>query len=115
MRPTWICRAEDACSHGPHVVGTILAKDNKVGVMGIFPGVEAYVVKVFSHHEHQGVCGLAYTSDVISAISKCVGRAAKIVNLSLGGLVPSVALERELDFYYNQGRTLCCCHGKCRG
>ena len=99
----------------PSCRGDYSGEDNEVGVMGIFPGVEAYVVKVFSHHEHQGVCGLAYTSDVISAISKCVGRAAKIVNLSLGGLVPSVALERELDFYYNQGRTLCSCCGKCRG
>ena len=115
MIPTRICRAKDTCSHGLHVAGTILAKDNEVGVMGIFPGVEAYVVKVFSHHEHQGVCGLAYASDGISVISKCMGRGAKIVNLSFGRLVPSVALERELDFYYNQGRTLCSCRGKCRG
>src|SRR5881628_2256932 len=37
----------DGCAHGTHVVGTIVAQANSLGVVGVSPGVSIHMARVF--------------------------------------------------------------------
>ncbi|MEM0515757.1 S8 family serine peptidase [Pseudoalteromonas sp. YIC-827] len=65
--------------HGTHVAGTIGASDNDVGVVGMAPGVEMHIIKVFTEF------GWAYSSDLAHATNLCSQAGANIINMSLGG------------------------------
>jgi len=65
--------------HGTHVAGTIGAADNDVGVIGMAPGVEMHIIKVFN------ASGWGYSSDLAHAADKCSAAGANIISMSLGG------------------------------
>ncbi len=65
--------------HGTHVAGTIGAADNGVGVIGMAPGVDMHIIKVFNAD------GWGYSSDLAHAADKCSGAGANIISMSLGG------------------------------
>ncbi len=65
--------------HGTHVAGTIGASDNEFGVVGMAPGVEMHIIKVFTER------GWAYSSDLAHATNLCSQAGANIINMSLGG------------------------------
>tara|TARA_R110002167_G_scaffold8646_7_gene39560 strand:- start:20274 stop:22103 length:1830 start_codon:yes stop_codon:yes gene_type:complete len=65
--------------HGTHVAGTIGAANNNVGVVGMAPGVDMHIVKVFD------AAGWAYSSDLAFAADKCSAAGANIISMSLGG------------------------------
>lgn len=65
--------------HGTHVAGTIGAADNNVGVVGMAPGVDMHIIKVFNES------GWGYSSDLAYAADKCAQAGANIINMSLGG------------------------------
>ncbi|WP_199609243.1 S8 family serine peptidase [Flocculibacter collagenilyticus] len=65
--------------HGTHVAGTIGAADNNVGVIGMAPGVDMHIIKVFNE------AGWGYSSDLAHAAEKCSAAGANIINMSLGG------------------------------
>lgn len=65
--------------HGTHVAGTIGAADNNVGVVGMAPGVDMHIIKVFNAD------GWGYSSDLAYAAQKCSDAGANIINMSLGG------------------------------
>ncbi|MDP8908488.1 MAG: S8 family serine peptidase, partial [Chloroflexota bacterium] len=69
----------DDNGHGTHVAGTIAARDNSVGVVGVAPGAAVWAVKVLN--ASQG----GYMSDVICGLDWVVARAGTIdvVNMSL--------------------------------
>lgn len=70
--------SEDYVSHGTHVAGTIAAKRDGQGVIGVIPeGAELYAVRVFndSGDVNQGQ-GLVYGSTLILAYTQCEGRLA---------------------------------------
>jgi subtilisin family serine protease len=73
----------DAHGHGSHVAGTIGAKADGNGVVGVSPGAPLYAVKVF------GTLGTGALSDVICGLDWVAANAAakniKVVNMSLGG------------------------------
>jgi subtilisin family serine protease len=81
----------DTCDHGTHVAGTIVAENNNVGVLGVFPGASILVVKVFNWNGSK--CAWTYSSSLVAAANYCANRGAKIISMSLGGNV-SVASER---------------------
>jgi subtilisin len=72
----------DDNSHGTHVAGTIGARDNSVGVVGVAPGVRLWAVKVLNSDARgrwsDTICGL----DWVAAHSKTID----VVNMSLGGV-----------------------------
>jgi len=70
---------ENGGPHGTHVAGTIGAADNNVGVVGMAPGVDMHIVKVFNAD------GWGYSSDLAFAADKCSAAGANIINMSLGG------------------------------
>lgn len=70
----------DTCGHGTHVAGTIMAQDNKVGVIGVTPGVSLHIVKVFDGEN----CAWTYASNTLNAAYACRDAGADIINMSLG-------------------------------
>ncbi len=81
---------EPGDSHGTHVAGTIAALHNKIGVVGIHPGVglSLHVVKVFADH------GLwTFASELVAALEACQDAGAHVVSMSLGG-AQKTTLER---------------------
>ncbi len=65
--------------HGTHVAGTIAAADNNVGVIGMAPGVDLHIIKVFEE------TGWAYSSTLAHAADLCGQSGANIISMSLGG------------------------------
>lgn len=65
--------------HGTHVAGTIGAADNSFGVIGMAPGVDMHIIKVFNAD------GWGYSSDLAKAAQLCSDAGANIINMSLGG------------------------------
>jgi len=70
---------ENRGPHGTHVAGTIAAANNNVGVVGMAPGVDLHIVKVFNAD------GWGYSSDLAFAADKCSAAGANIISMSLGG------------------------------
>ena len=79
---------KDCNGHGTHVSGTVAAKDNTQGVVGVVPGAPLHGVKVL------GCGGSGTTSGVIAGIDWVTKNAIKpaVANMSLGGGV-SQALD----------------------
>ncbi len=76
-------RAQDDNGHGTHVAGTIAAKNNGSGVVGVAPGTRVYAVKVLdakgSGTDAQVICGIDWVTAKASALG------IKVANMSLGG------------------------------
>lgn len=77
--------SQDGSGHGTHTSGTINALDNDLGVVGVFPGSEMHIVRVFGD---DGIW--AYSSELIDALDDCIDNGARVVSMSLGGERPSV-------------------------
>ena len=78
----------DLHGHGTHVAGTIAAKSNTIGVIGVVPGAQVVAVRVLDRR------GSGSNSDVIDGVEyvATVGQAGDVANMSLGGGV-SQALD----------------------
>ncbi len=72
--------ANDENGHGTHVAGTIAAKDNNFGVIGVAPDAKLIAVKVLSNS------GTGNFKWIISALDYIAANAKKgdVVNMSLG-------------------------------
>ncbi len=70
---------ENGGPHGTHVAGTVGAADNDIGVVGMAPGVEMHIIKVFNAE------GWGYSSDLAHAANLCSAAGANIISMSLGG------------------------------
>lgn len=80
---TWVSgtkNADDGNGHGTHVAGTVGAKDNSVGVIGVAPGVNLVALRVLSS------TGSGQFSWSISAFDHVAanGNAGDVVNYSVG-------------------------------
>ena len=74
---------DDGNGHGTHVAGTIGAKDNTTGAVGVAPGVPLYAVRVLNKSGSGSfssiICGVDWVT--ANAASKNI----KVANMSLGG------------------------------
>ncbi|HSJ57342.1 MAG TPA: S8 family peptidase [Anaerolineae bacterium] len=72
---------DDDNGHGSHVAGTIGAKDNTIGVVGVAPGARLWAVKVLNKR------GSGTWSQIICGIDWVTANAAtiEVANMSLGG------------------------------
>ena len=82
----------DANGHGTHVAGTIAAKDNKVGVVGVASGARVVPLRVLDAN------GTGPDSGVIAAIDFVMqhGTAGDVVNLSLIADFPSATMDQAI-------------------
>ena len=73
----------DGNGHGTHVAGTIAAKDNEIGVVGVAPGAGLWAVRVLDNR------GSGWTSGIIAGIDWVTKNRATtgitVANMSLGG------------------------------
>ncbi len=72
---------DDQNGHGSHVAGTVGAKNNTIGVVGVVPGVKLVSVRVLDRK------GSGTTTGVIAGVDyvKANGKAGDVANMSLGG------------------------------
>ncbi|MCW8090817.1 S8 family serine peptidase [Alteromonas sp. ASW11-130] len=88
----------DGNGHGTHVAGTIAAYDNTQGVIGVYPGVNLHIVKIFDDNGNW-----TFSSDLIAAINQCKSAGANVVNMSLGGSSSSTAERNAMNGFQDDG------------
>ncbi len=91
----------DGNGHGTHVAGTIAAYDNTEGVIGVYPGVNLHIVKIFDDNGNW-----TYSSDIIQAINQCQNAGSDVVNMSLGGGGASSAEQAAMQDFVDDGMLL---------
>jgi subtilisin len=76
--------AQDDNGHGTHVAGTVAARNNGAGVVGVAPGTRVHAVKVLDGAGDgswsQVICGLDWVAGNAGSLG------IRVANLSLGGL-----------------------------
>lgn len=74
---------DDGNGHGTHVAGTIAAKDDSQGVVGVVPGAALWAVRVLNNQGSGSwssvICGIDWVS------ANAASRGIKVANMSLGG------------------------------
>lgn len=88
----------DGNGHGTHVAGTIAAYDNTQGVVGVYPGVDMHIVKIFDDNGNW-----TFASDIIDGIQQCKDAGSNVVNMSLGGGGSSSAEASAMQSFENDG------------
>ncbi len=83
---------DDLNGHGTHVAGTIAAKDNTTGVIGVAAGATVVPVKVLDSRGSGSYSGVIAGVDHVAAN----GSNGDVANMSLGGPI-SVALENAIS------------------
>ena len=83
--------ANDQNGHGTHVAGTIGAKANGVGVIGVAPGARVVAVRVLDRFGSGSTSGVIAGVDYVAAN----GQPGDVANMSLGGSV-STALDQAV-------------------
>jgi subtilisin len=73
----------DGNGHGSHVAGTIGARDNATGVVGVAPGVRLYAVRVLNNAGSGSWASVICGVDWVAA--NAASRGIKVANMSLGG------------------------------
>ena len=80
--------ASDEHGHGTHVAGTIAAKNDGAGVVGVAPGTNVYAVRVLNSSGYgtlsQVICGIDWVTAHVSDLD------ISVANMSLGGVGPPV-------------------------
>lgn len=84
--------------HGTHVAGIIAStKDNGLGGYGVFPNANILPVDVFN-----GSMG-ANDFTIAEGITYSVDQGADVINLSLGGFMPSPVVEEAIQYAIDSG------------
>ena len=73
--------------HGTHVAGTVAARQNGSGVVGVAPGASLYALKVFTDF---GSGCFAYLSAQVLALQWAVTNGLDVVSISIGNSVSSI-------------------------
>ena len=74
-------RFDDGNGHGTHVAGTVAARDNGVGVVGVAPGAPLYSVRVLNNQGSGSFSSIICGIDFVTANAGTI----KVANMSLGG------------------------------
>lgn len=98
--------ANDDHAHGTHVTGTIAqATHNGKGVSGVARKVKIMPLKVLSGSGSGSVAGIA------DAIRYAADEGAQVINMSLGGPMPSRVLKKAVQYAHDKGVIVICAAG----
>ncbi|MBI3288461.1 MAG: S8 family peptidase [Elusimicrobia bacterium] len=100
---------QDDNGHGTHVSGTIAAKKDSKGVVGVAPSARLYAVKVLDAD------GSGNLSDVIDGIVWAAKNKMDVANMSLGAPVDSEAMKRAVRFARGAGLVIVAAAGNSGG
>ncbi len=96
----------DDHAHGTHVAGTIAqATDNGLGVAGVAHHAKIMPLKVLGSTGGGSVPGIA------AAIRYAADKGAHVINMSLGGPLPSRVMAKAVEYAHEQGTTVICAAG----
>jgi len=96
----------DDHAHGTHVTGTIAqATNNGVGVAGVAHKAKIMPLKVLAGDGRGSVAGIA------NAIRYAADHNANVINMSLGGPLPSRVLAKAVQYAHDKGVTVVCAAG----
>ncbi len=97
---------QDDFGHGTHVAGIAAAQGNNgLGVAGVSWGAQIMPVKVLDRF------GGGSYANVAAGIVWAADHGAQVINLSLGGALPSLTLESAVLYAYNKGLLLVAASG----
>jgi hypothetical protein len=89
---------QDDFGHGCSVAGIIAANmNNGIGIAGVAPNAQIMPLRVLN------ASGAGSYSDVAPAIVYAADNGAQVINLSLGGLNPSMTLESAINYAISKG------------
>lgn len=92
--------AWDGHGHGTHVAGTIAqTTNNKYGVAGLAHGAKIMPLRVLNSQ------GFGQVADIADAIRFSADNGAQVINMSLGGPLPSLVMKKAIDHAYKKGVT----------
>ncbi len=90
----------DGHGHGTHVAGTIAqSTNNKYGVAGLAYDAKIMGLRVLNSR------GFGQVADIADAVRFSADNGANVINMSLGGPLPSLVLKRAIDHAYKKGVT----------
>lgn len=96
----------DDHAHGTHVAGTIAqATDNGIGVAGVAHGSKIMPLKVLGGDGRGSVAAIA------NAIRFAADNDAHVINMSLGGPLPSRVMAKAVEYAHSKGTTVICAAG----
>jgi serine protease len=96
----------DDHAHGSHVAGTIAqTTNNGIGVTGVAHAAKIMPLKVLSKDGRGSVPGIA------NAIRYAADHGAHVINMSLGGPLPSRVLAKAIEYAHGKGVTTVCAAG----
>ncbi len=96
----------DGHGHGTHVAGTIAqTTDNGYGVAGIAPAASIMPIRVLDDQ------GRGRTGDIADAIRYAADKGADIINMSLGGPLPSRVMMDAINYAHSRGVTVIAASG----
>ena len=89
---------QDAHGHGTHVAGTIAqSTNNALGVAGVAPGASIMPIRVLDRR------GAGSWGRVAAGIRWAADNGADVLNLSLGGGIPSRAIQNAINHAHRKG------------
>ncbi len=97
--------ADDDNGHGSHVAGTVAARNNTIGVVGISSEAFLLAVKVLNAQ------GSGWNSDIAEGIVWATDNGAEVINMSLGGSSSSIVIEAAVQEAAAAGVVIVCAAG----
>ncbi len=93
--------AWDGHGHGTHVAGTIAqTTNNKYGVAGLAYNAKIMPLRVLNSR------GFGQVSDIADSIRFSADNGAQVINMSLGGPLPSLVMKKSIDHAHKKGVTI---------
>jgi subtilisin len=82
----------DDRGHGTHVTGTVAARDNNAGVVGVAPEASILAYKILDQN------GQGFISDAIAALQACIDAGGQVTNSSFGTQTdPGLTIKAAYD------------------